>query len=431
MKTSHAELTSEDAIADDDRWALVTRIAASKGLSRATQLRELLLYTAKKAITAPGEEVTEQEIGWRVLGRRPDYNPQDDNIVRVQIRHLRQRLEEYYANEGSSETILVTIPKGGRIPRFEPIRTNQSAELPNEAPARRVDTRWLWLALAALALVVAAVFLGRLSAGWTRPSVTERSDLHTNPLFARLFPKDQETTIVIADSSLVILQDVLHTSISLNQYIDGSYRNVLETVNDASLRSALTQITQRQYTSLADATVSGKMYAIGKELGAPVTVRYARHMNIRDFTKGNFVMVGSRRANPWLEQFEPDLNFHFGQVGQNFTFGFQNRKPADGEAREYLAALPGNGPFESFATVALLPNTSGKGCVLLFNGANMESTEAAGEFAVSPDFPDLVRRTMGLSAGQDLPFFEILLKINVMAGAPRQVHVIAWRKPHR
>ena len=60
------------------------------------------------------------EIGKHVLRRRQShFDPNTDNIVRVQARYLRKKLEEYFSSEGRDEPVLLTIPKGTYVPRFE------------------------------------------------------------------------------------------------------------------------------------------------------------------------------------------------------------------------------------------------------------------------------------------------------------------------
>jgi hypothetical protein len=412
----------------DERWVLVSRVAASRQLAKAAQLRELLLYLAERAIHAPAVEMSEQEIGSRVLGRRPDYDPQSDNIVRVQIRHLRQKLDEYFDTDGRDERIRITIPKGSRVPQFD-IRTPAAAE----APASSVSTfrrPWGWLAAGAVVMLASVFLLGRFSADPGSARAAGPGEGSENPFWAHLFARNQETTIVLADSNLAILQDALRTSITLNSYIDGSYRKLVESAPDPQLRSALALLARRQYTSLADATVSGKLYTIGRQWGAPVAVRYARNLNIRDFASGNFILIGSRRAIPWIELFERDLNFIHEQIdGQELRFGFRNRSPRSGESALYSTKVSAEGPYETFAVISMLPNTAGKGSVLMFSGTTMEGTEAAGEFVMSSEFPQAMRKVLGGTSERELRRFEILLRIAVMAGAPHEVEVLAWRKP--
>src|SRR5262249_13923449 len=222
-------------------------------------------------------------------------------------------------------------------------------------------------------------------------------------------------------------QNILQKNITLNDYIDRSYQKLIEPVPENGLRDALRMISSRQYTSLADATVSGELRLLGARLGANVAVRYARHMNLRDFNTGNFVLVGSRHSIPWVELFEPNLNFHFGQIGAEPRFGIRNLKPAEGEAAVYATTASLAGPHQSFATISMLPNLGHTGSVLMLSGISMEATEAAGEFAMSGDFSPLLAKIFGSTSARHLPYFEILLKTAVIAGAPHKVDVIAWR----
>lgn len=417
---------TENAFAGDARWMLVMRVVGSRHFSKAVQLRELLLYLAKKAITSPAEDVSEQDIGTNVLGRKPDYDPQADNIVRVQMRHLRQKLEAYFLAEGLDETIVISIPKGSHVLRFEP-RERKAVEIPPALPPR-AGIRPKWLALT-VALAALAFLAGRYATDRSGAPGGEQTDISRGSMWSRVFVKDQPTTIVLADSSIVIVQNVLQKSFTLTEYADRSYRDLIEAVPNTELRDALRMISNRQYTSLADATVSGELRGLGARLGARVAVRYARHMHIRDFNSGNFVLIGSRHSIPWVELFEPSLNFHFDRVGEDQHFGFRNRHPATGESPYYAASAPATGPQESFATICLLPNLGRNGTVLLLTGVTMEATEAAGEFSMSNEFGEAVSKTLGAPFPHKLPFFEILLKAASMAGAPNKVEVIAWRKP--
>lgn len=413
--------------AGDERWVLVTRVAASRLFCKAGQLRELLRFLAEKAIASPDVEITEQEIGSRVLGRRPDYDPQSDNIVRVQIRRLRQKLEEYFVADGLHEPMVIAIPKGSHVLRFER-RPEQDRGAPPVALSPPRASRWLGAAAAILGVAAIAFFLGRFSIDRSESPAGKQGEASASPLWARLFLRDQPTTIVIADSSLVFVQNVLRTNIALNEYIDRSYRERIEAVAEAGLRDALRMISTRQYTSLADAIVSGELRSIGVRLGAKVTVRYSRHMNIRDFNAGNFVLVGSRHSVPWVELFEPGLNFQFERIGKEPRFGIRNKKPADGEAAVYGNAAAPSGSQESFATISLMPNLAHTGTVLMLSGVTMEATEAAGEFSMSNDFPQFLAKTFGASTARNLPYFEILLKTAAISGAPHKADVVAWRR---
>ncbi len=104
---------------NDDRWSMVLRVAASRHFARAPRLHDILLYICQRAIADPATSIKEYDIGCHALGRRPSFNPNEDNIVRVQIGHLRKKLDEYYSTDGKDETTRISIPKGTYVPHFE------------------------------------------------------------------------------------------------------------------------------------------------------------------------------------------------------------------------------------------------------------------------------------------------------------------------
>lgn len=406
---------------------LVQRIAAGPCLGKAGQLRELLFYLGRRAILAPGEDTTEQQIGVHALGRRPDYDPQADNIVRVQIRRLRQKLDEYFAAEGHDEPLVISIPKGGHILRFERRPARISAE--NQAAGALPWTgtpNWWWIAVAVVGLLAVAFFMGRATAPEPVAVSTAPTGIQLNPMWSRVFVKDQPTAIVIADSSFVILQNLLQEDFTLNEYVDRTYRDRIERVQNLGVRDALRMIAGRQYTSLADATLSSQLNSIGTQMGARMNVRYSRHMNVRDFHAGNFILIGSSHGVPWAELFAPALNFKFERIGPDQRFGFRNLKPATNEAAVYSSSGLGGGPQQSFATISLVPNLARNGSVLLLNGITMEATEAAGEFAMGGEFQKVLHQIS--NGSEHLPHFEVLLKSTAMAGAPDKVSVVTWRR---
>ena len=124
------EVTPEIACERDE---LVRRVASSSTFEKSARLRAFFLHVCHCALDNKPEEATEQQIGIRVYGRKPGYNPNEDNIVRSQARVLRTKLEHYFANEGKHEAVVISIPKGRYLPAFE-TRSEQPAA-PAAVPA--------------------------------------------------------------------------------------------------------------------------------------------------------------------------------------------------------------------------------------------------------------------------------------------------------
>jgi hypothetical protein len=445
---SHSEPTTTSA--QEDCWALVQRVASSRHLLKAPQLREILLYLSRRVLTDNPAAISEQEIGCKVLGRRPDFNPNEDNIVRVQVRHLRKKLDEYFSSEGREEPVVLTIPKGAYLPHFEArsaqplppaVAPGADAEPParpatvaptaapavKSAPSRRVV---MLVAAALTALVFTSLILWRQKEALRRaPAPEESQPARPDPLWSRIFAPGRQTSIVVADTCLVMLQDLLDVDIPLSEYVTGGYPlKLVPSVPDPQLRAALELIASRQYTSFGDTNTAARVMDMSRRFGAQTNLRYSRYMTLREFKMGNFVLIGSRRGVPWVQLFEPRLNFSMEEDHASRQFHFRNQAPLPGEQAVYGVTRDGGNNQQTYADIALVPNTSGNGVVLLLSGINMEATEAAGELVTSPDFPAVLTGWLKSRAGQPpASYIEILLQVKAMAGTTQSSKIVAHR----
>src|SRR5277367_4435600 len=105
-------------LAEDRRWQLAQRVAASKSFAKSALLSKFLLYVCERALTGRTEEISEHQIGVHVFGRRQGYHPGEDNIVRNYARQLRQRLDQYFLEEGREEQLRLSIPRGKYVPVY-------------------------------------------------------------------------------------------------------------------------------------------------------------------------------------------------------------------------------------------------------------------------------------------------------------------------
>ncbi len=62
--------------------------------------------------------IPEYDVAVHALGRRSDFDPQRDSIVRVEAHRVRKRLQEYYDHEGASHKVKIVLSRGQYAPRF-------------------------------------------------------------------------------------------------------------------------------------------------------------------------------------------------------------------------------------------------------------------------------------------------------------------------
>jgi hypothetical protein len=260
------------------------------------------------------------------------------------------------------------------------------------------------------------------------PSKVAAKELPLNIIEQRIFSPGSPLSIVTTDSSLVLLQNTLHTDISISDYVGGQYpSNLLTRSSNDDQRRALENAAAGRYTSLGDLTIAWQCEELAQKSGTSTTLRYARYMNVRDFEKGNFLLIGSRRGNPWISLFEPQLNFSLEEDKETHFFHFANKNPQSGEQKIYSNQQQPHGEYLSYVDIALVPNLTKTGSVLLLNGSVMDSNEAAAHLIFDGDLPAPLLRAVNNQIVDKTHSIEIFLRVHSLQGAPSKFDVIATR----
>lgn len=98
--------------------AQLKRILSSTAFADAERGSRFLQFVVESTLEGRSSEIKESVIGVEVLGRTTSFDPKADPIVRVEAGRLRSRLNTYYQNEGKTDPVLISIPKGGYVPEF-------------------------------------------------------------------------------------------------------------------------------------------------------------------------------------------------------------------------------------------------------------------------------------------------------------------------
>jgi hypothetical protein len=93
-------------------------VLASELFSRSPNLAKMLRYIGLKYLEGQQDSIKEYNIGVEALGRRPDFDPKKDSIVRVEALRLRQKLRQYYENEGADHPVVISLQVGQYVPQF-------------------------------------------------------------------------------------------------------------------------------------------------------------------------------------------------------------------------------------------------------------------------------------------------------------------------
>ncbi len=103
----------------DARREALERILASPIFEQRERLRDFLIYVVEEEVAGRGEDIRGKTIAQDVYGRTTADGGDPENVVRVDARRLRQKLDHYYATTGAADTVRLQIEPGSYRPRFE------------------------------------------------------------------------------------------------------------------------------------------------------------------------------------------------------------------------------------------------------------------------------------------------------------------------
>ena len=431
------ETTTESS--QDARCVLVERIVATEPFRKSARFRDLLRYLVDKAVAGHPEDLTETRIGRAVFHKASDYSPTEDSTVRVHVRQLRLKLHEYFDVAGREEPIILEIPKGGFVPLF---RDNAyllpSASAPNRfvesppAPILKPQTdaaRRPWLMPSLLALSLACILGGMFG----ERLLLERTSQQVSWPLSSLVTPSLPTYIVTADANYGMRELMRDHSESLQEYLAPESALAPRPAEaNAADRALLAYISQSSLTSSADAVVAARLANAMGPLWDRLSVRSASDLRPRDLERGNFIFLGSSSSNPWVSQFDDELNFQEVIKTRDSPAIWRNKSPRPGEQSEYSGLHITGSTGEDYADIALLPNRSGPGSILLLQGVQQEGTESTLNYLVENQGRNELLRALGLS---HFPapgfFFEALIRTKVTAGAPNATTIVAVRRIHQ
>lgn len=427
--------------------------AAFKASQRSGQF---LKYIVDQAIAGHFESLKERVIGIELFGRSPSYDTGEDAIVRVTASDVRKRLLQHYGGkDGAASEFRISLPLGAYVPEIArrarssangnshlngtEAELDQAAEMPHpdllkgpvHAPLHdvvlessrpevraRIPRLLFIAALGTVALIASAVF------AWNRYSVVKvvpRSSL----LWSALFRSPYSTQIITSDPNIAEIDGLTGSQVSVSDYANHNYTPDPSKLTP-EVANLCRNILRGDKAAAVDVPIAVYIAQMALASSREVSVHAARSIQIQDLaSEDNFVFLGSPRSNPWSALFGDQLDFRFVFDPKTKTEFIRNEHPRPQEAPAYVPTAPGWQTGRSFATVALLKNPDQVGQVLLVAGATGEGTAAAGSFITDTARLNATLKTCGVTNSGEMQYWQLLLQLNAMAGAPSNVDVLA------
>ena len=413
----------------------VRRIVQSATFRNAATLQLLLQFLTDKAISGLADSLKEYTIGVEALGRKSDFDPKLDPIVRVQSHRLRVKLKEYYEVEGYRDPILIQFPKGHYVPTFEttPASPPPLNELPTGKPesigdttpqevsprttagngeeeAATKDTARIppsWQLISALALFASLmIVLGYWLANWragkrsaagegTAPvSAIESANDSVVEVFWRRFLGNDTSPVIAYPDAVFLLDD----SNDLFRFRHGAIDSRGAVVDPhvarqfASNPEIVTRAGQLYYEN--GYTGTGELESIAMlagllgRMGLKPIVKSSRDVTPNDLNQHNVILLGSSFQNAAVAQLLTGGDFSYSNPDEHheqWRAQILNAHPRDGESASYHTERDATSKVltADYSLITIAPGVTPGRSIAIVGGLDTKGTEGAVLFVTS------------------------------------------------
>jgi len=406
-------------------FAQVERIANSSVLHGSESLCKLLRYLASYVLDHPNGHLKEYQIATEVFGRSTDFDSQLDSTVRVQVGRLRQKLHDYYASEGSDDSIIVDLPKGTYLlgfhhpapPPARPIRKDVEPPPATQSDVRPNRRNWTIAVTILSALLAAAVAV--IAVLWTNRNRSETAQAGGNdpaPAALALFWKQfdsspDEPWVVFSNASFVGRPE------TGMRYLDPS-------------RDARSKILDH-YTGVGEVLAIHELDRVFASLHRQIRVKRGSLLSLDDVKNNDVIFVGSPAENLTLLDIPGSQEFVFQRLAngpRKGDLGILNVHPHTGELKEFLGT-PNDLPLtDDYSVIALVKGMNPANSVLILAGTTTIGTQAAVEYVCRRSSVEQLLLRLAVSPGGEVQPFEAVLHVKVTRGVPLGTELVALRR---
>lgn len=401
------------------------RVLSSHNFAKAKKKSRFLEFVCEQAMLGNGDKLNEYLIGVEVYDRGPDFNPQDDAIVRVQACEIRRSLRDFYSREGKDDPWRIDLPPGHYVPVFAHAQDTAPAaeEPPVAVPSRRPSLLVTALAVACLLLALALVrdrFFRAPAPPRSAAALPPGADWFWKPFL----PPAEAPLLVLPNHPMLRAAHAGDTPARLKHGIPvpkDSLPEFRDTMHFRELREFVFIPDTTDFTGLGEALGLVDLFEFFAAAGQKLHVKSSRLVDFEALKRGNAILLGGNQV--WggrIFLYPEGFRFHIG--------GIVNTTPRPGEQPVYKPEFDPvtNSLRRDYALLLMLPNENRDQRILLLHGIYTQGTQAAMEYVANPDRLRQLRTGL-LKLSPNPKYFQALLTTPVENGVPGQASLVAAR----
>jgi hypothetical protein len=398
----------------------LNRLLRSGIVREHSNLRTLLEWLGRRAISDGAEPLKEYTIGVEALGKPSDYDPRLDPTVRVDIGRLRAKLSEFYRTDGASHPVHLEIPKGRydahyfRVPTAAPIQF--PAAIPAAEPPKRRSPR-LIAAGAALSVLLIAFAAIQFYKRFATAAPELSPELHS--FWSPFLRSPSPTLLVYGTPMFVRLDRHIYREPRLNRWED------VEGDKEVNRMVEEFGVTEKRplfkFTGVGEAESLFRLTRMLTEQRAQLQVKRSNNLTWEDLKGRNVILLGSQKYNPHILKLplQPKFEADRGRVA--------NLNPQPGETAEYpnIFREKYGDPVETYALISVYPGIEAQTRLTILACSSNEGTGGAAEYVTRPDTMKEMFQKMQLKPDAPLPAaFQYVIKVKLNEGIPVQLSYV-------
>lgn len=377
-------------------------------------------FVVNAALEGRLESLKERTIGVEVFQRDPNYDTNQDPVVRGTASEVRKRLAQYYQIPGHERELKIDLPSGSYAPDFHLPATPIAAApvalpppLPETLPPARGPRRIWWAAALGMAMLVAVALL--TFHYWSKSSTVV--DEFWMPILRRPEP------VLLCVGQPKVYNLLGNLEVEMTNKVTPRTRLTPEASNE-KITTTVGAIVPNwdRYLALGDAVCLADLAALFAQRGHEYHIRGGGSTSFADLRENPTVLIGAF-TNDWNLRLTRQLRFTFAQSPDGIVNYVRDSRQPDNHAWQLINVWPAwNMPVDYAVVSRVLDPATGR-LVVSAAGITHYGTEAAGEFLTNPDY--LIQAIHQGPSDWQHKNLQVVLSTRVIGGTAGPPHVLA------
>jgi hypothetical protein len=415
----------------------LSTILQSPPFHSSKQSQELLQYIVDQTLAGHLEMLKERIIGANVFNRRPDYDTNDDPIVRARAAEVRKRLAVYYQT-AREESVLVSVPSGSFRALFEwadrkpvqspsaPPHSPEPVQQPFEPmmlptphgvaepevksfPARLRAGKW-WIAIAASVVLL----------GWAIQHNIESQEMRVfNQFWSPILDNSHTVMIYIGSNAVYQLSasfvDAYYQQHPRSQNEEMGFESFIPLPPGTKIDAQDLLPAKDTFVTIGDVAATTKIVSLLVRRNNQFDIRYGSDVAFGDLREHPTILIGAHN-NSWTLT-----------MTENLRYVFDGRRAIVDSSDSQKHWSSSDDFADDYAIVSRVLNSRTGTTVLTAAGVGHAGTRAAAEFLTNPQ--SIAALVKSLPKGWERKNIQIVLHtsvINQLPSAPDVVATYCW-----